>query len=95
MESNVYKVIDDHELRIRGLETSFQSLKTSQAELQVTVMKEGQATRELLNRFVDHTLDDKKMSQNYKHSEKMKVLGILGGAVTTGGVIYLVVSNLF
>lgn len=71
------------------------NVQKGQKELELTVMKDGQQTRELLGRFVDHYFgtDDKKLMMNEKvtmkrlsRTEKI-VLGffaILGGS---GGVI--------
>lgn len=93
-EKTVQGVLDNHEERLARLEGNYESLKSSQYELQVTVMKEGQATRDLLNKFVDHTLGAKENAQENKHEVTLKVLAIVGGTLTTGGVVYLLVSSL-
>jgi len=75
-------------------------ITASQTSLELTVMKDGQQTRDLLGRFVDHYFgtDDKKLVMNEKvtmkrlsRTEKI-ILGffaILGGS---GGVIAGVIT---
>lgn len=78
-----------------ALKSDIVGMQKGQKELEVTVMKDGQQTRDLLGKFVDHYFgtDDKKLMMNEKvtmkrlsRSEKI-ILGffaILGGS---GGVI--------
>ena len=86
------EILEKEHLAFKQEMTSFQK---GQKELELTVMKDGQQTRDLLGKFVDHYFgtDDKKLMINEKvtmkrlsRSEKI-ILGffaILGGS---GGVI--------
>jgi len=76
------------------------TMRASQTSLELTVMKDGQQTRDLLGRFVDHYFgtDDKRLVMNEKftlkrlsRTEKV-ILGffaILGGS---GGVLAGIVA---
>lgn len=95
--------------RIEKLEQSFEIMKTDlgkvkegQSSLELTVMKDGQQTRDLLNKFVDHFFkkDEAEVGVNEritiaKLDRKTKiwlgVLGVLGGGGgVTAGVTALV-----
>ncbi|MEK3977906.1 hypothetical protein MKY37_02325 [Psychrobacillus sp. FSL K6-2836] len=67
----------------------------SQSSLELTVMKDGQQTRELLGRFVDHYFgtDDKKLVMKEKVTLKQLstrakiILGLIGVLGGSGGIL--------
>lgn len=72
-----------------------ESIKASQTSLELTVMKDGQETRGLLNRFVDHYLetDSVKHASNERvtlkrlSSKEKVVIAVLGTIAGSGGLI--------
>lgn len=79
-----------------------QEIKSSQTNLELTVMKDGQETRGILNKFVDHyfAADNQRMQaqsdvihrderitlKRFSTREKI-VLGIVGAFAGTGGIL--------
>ncbi|MEK5070781.1 hypothetical protein [Sporosarcina sp. FSL K6-1508] len=79
-----------------------QEIKSSQTNLELTVMKDGQETRGILNKFVDHYFasdnerlatqrdvihrDERITLKRFSTREKI-VLGIVGAFAGTGGIL--------
>lgn len=81
--------------QISELQTNLAKVQSGQANLELTVMKDGQATRDLLNKFVDHFFKKEelevKAEENItiaKLSTKEKIIvGIVGTVGGGGGLI--------
>ena len=96
----VEEVQEDFRLEMAEFRVEIGKITASQTSLELTVMKDGQQTRDLLGKFVDHyfSTDDKKLVTKEKvtmrrlsRTEKI-ILGffaILGGS---GGVIAGVIT---
>ena len=96
----VEEVQEDFRLEMAEFRVEIGKITASQTSLELTVMKDGQQTRDLLGKFVDHyfSTDDKKLMTKEKvtmkrlsRTEKI-ILGffaILGGS---GGVIAGVIT---
>lgn len=77
-----------------------ESIKSSQTGLELTVMKDGQETRNLLNKFVDHFIgvDKDKLAINERvtlkrFSSKEKItLAVIAAIAGSGGLIAAIVT---
>ena len=98
----VESVQEEFKLEIAEFKLEIAKITASQNSLELTVMKDGQQTRDLLGRFVDHYFgtDDKKLVMNEKvtmkklsRTEKLLLgfFAVLGGS---GGVIAGVITIL-
>lgn len=92
----------DFSTQVQNIAEQVQGIKSSQTNLELTVMKDGQETRGILNKFVDHyfeTDNQRMQTQNdiihkderitlkrFSTREKI-VLGIVGAFAGSGGVL--------
>ena len=90
------KVMEDNQKR---LEVEMMNVRNGQTQLENTVIKESQSTRDLLNKFVDHTLQishtkvqGKQDIQLKKLDTKEKVLVGIIAIFSTGGFLNFIIS---
>jgi len=98
-----------HDERLEGIENAqrefkvqIESIKSSQQSLEFTVMKDGQQTRDLLTKFVDHyfSTDEKKFKSQEKVAlkklgTKEKIwLAVIGSLVGSGGILMSIAAIL-
>lgn len=98
-----------HDERLEGIESAqlelklqMESIKTSQQSLKATVMKDGQQTRDLLTKFVDHyfSADEKKFISQEKVTMKKLgtkekvLLAVIGSLVGSGGILMSIAAIL-
>lgn len=90
------RIINDDVLpRLKMVEDTQADFKRAQTSLELTVMKDGQETRSLLNRFVEHHfgIDKNKLEINErvtmkKLSSKEKItIGIIAAIASSGGLV--------
>ncbi|ARK26021.1 hypothetical protein SporoP37_15960 [Sporosarcina sp. P37] len=77
-------------------------IKSSQTNMELTVMKDGQETRNILNKFVDHYFEtdraklkterdvikvDEKITLKRLSTREKIVIGIVGGLAGSGGLV--------
>jgi hypothetical protein len=78
------------------LKSDLMGVQRGQAQLEVTVMKDGKETRALLKQFVTHVLgQDEKETQAEidRGKQKWEIIGKVAVAlVGSGGLLYLVVE---
>lgn len=100
--------IDEHKIihRVERLErvqadmrVEIAEVKSGQKELENTVMKDGQHTRELLNKVIDFLTENKTAQENNKTEIKLKSLDVkqqvivgVVGAVFGGGTVATILS---
>ncbi|WP_432352649.1 hypothetical protein [Sporosarcina sp. A2] len=98
----VEKAQVDFSTQVQTIADQVQDIKSSQTNLELTVMKDGQETRGILNKFVDHyfAADNQRMEtqrdvihrderitlKRLSTREKI-VLGIVGAIAGSGGVL--------
>lgn len=98
----VEKAQMDFNTQVQTITSQVSEIKSSQTNLELTVMKDGQETRGILNKFVDHYFDaDKQRMQaqsdvihrderitlkRFSTREKI-VLGIVGAFAGSGGIL--------
>jgi len=76
------------------------TLEKGQRELEVTVMKDGKETRDLLKPFADHVLKQAEFDSQTEKDITIKkmdtrekiILGLVGGVLGTGGVAGIIVA---
>lgn len=98
--------LEDVKAELQGIKSEVTAVRSAQSSLELTVLKDGAQTRDLLNRFVDHyfTSDGKAFVSRdaitkQKWGTKEKVwLGIIGvfsggGLVTIGNVAIAWINN--
>lgn len=98
-----------HEERLEGIEKAQQdfklqmeSIKTSQKSLEVTVMKDGQQTRDLLTKFVDHYFStdeimfksQEKVAMKRLSTKEKVILAVIGSLVGSGGILMSIAAIL-
>jgi len=98
-----------HDERLEGIENAqrefkiqMDSINSSQQSLKFTVMKDGQQTRDLLTKFVDHyfSTDDKKFISQEKVTMKKLgtkekvLLAVIGSLVGSGGILMSIAAIL-
>ena len=99
----------NHDERLKGIENAqrefkvqIESIKTSQQSLEFTVMKDGQQTRDLLTKFVDHyfSTDEKKFNSQEKvamkklSTKEKVILAVIGSLVGSGGILMSIAAIL-
>lgn len=89
-------------MQLSELQSNMQKVQTGQANLELTVMKDGQATRDLLNKFVDHFFTKDKQEAQIeeritiaKLSTKEKIIVGIFGAIGAGGGIIGIIEAFF
>ncbi|GKV64668.1 MULTISPECIES: hypothetical protein [unclassified Sporosarcina] len=98
----VEKAQIDFNTQVETIANQVQEIKSSQTNLELTVMKDGQETRGILNKFVDHYFaadnarletqrdvihrDERITLKRFSTREKI-VLGIVGAVAGSGGVL--------
>lgn len=89
----VREVQDDHEKRITQLEFNYSTLEKSMYRVENTVVAEGREQRALLNKLIENQfkLDNKKLTS--KEKVMLALVSVVGGAVSGGGILYLVVEH--
>lgn len=91
----VEEVQEDFRLEMAEFRVEIGKITASQTSLELTVMKDGQQTRDLLGKFVDHyfSTDDKKLTTKEKVTLKqlslrakilLGLIAVLGGS---GGIL--------
>lgn len=98
----VEKAQVDFSTQVQSIAGQVQEIKSSQTNLELTVMKDGQETRGILNKFIDHyfAVDNERLATQRdvlhkderitlkKLSAREKiVLGIVGALAGSGGVL--------
>lgn len=98
-----------HEERLEGIEKAQQdfklqleSIKTSQKSLEVTVMKDGQQTRDMLTKFVDHYfstdvkrfVSQEKVTMKKLGTREKVILAVIGSLVGSGGILMSIAAIL-
>lgn len=118
MEANtVEKMVINHEELIKGdilprleivekaqadFTQQVETIKASQTSLELTVMKDGQQTRDLLTRFVDHFFKTDEQMIKTKEKVTLRKLGtkekvllaLIGALVGSGGVLMSIAAIL-
>ncbi|OKL36984.1 hypothetical protein [Domibacillus mangrovi] len=77
-----------------------ESIKASQTSLELTVMKDGKETRELLKPFADHYLNQVTAETESKKDIKLKqldtrekiIVGVASGVLGTGGLAGIITA---
>ncbi|PIC65323.1 hypothetical protein CSV79_01490 [Sporosarcina sp. P13] len=98
----VEKAQMDFNTQVEAITNQVTEIKSSQTNLELTVMKDGQETRGILNKFVDHYfaadkqrlqterdvihVDERITLKRFSTREKI-VLGIVGAFAGSGGVL--------
>lgn len=98
----VEKAQIDVSAQVQAITSQVSEIKASQTSLELTVMKDGQETRGILNKFVDHyfATDNQRLAQQrdvihaderitlkrFSTREKI-VLGIVGAFAGSGGIL--------
>lgn len=98
----VEKAQVDVSAQVQAITNQVTEIKASQTSLELTVMKDGQETRGILNKFVDHYFssdnerlatqrdvihrDERITLKRFSTREKI-VLGIVGAFAGTGGIL--------
>lgn len=98
----VEKGLVDFSTQVETIANQVSEIKSSQTNLELTVMKDGQETRGILNKFVDHyfAADNQRMQaqsdvihrderitlKRFSTREKI-VLGIVGAFAGSGGIL--------
>ena len=90
--SDMEKLVVDHEKRISQLEINYTALDRGLYRVENTVVAESREQRGLLNELIKNQfkLDSKKLSA--KEKTTLALVSILGGALSGGGIIYIVVQ---
>lgn len=94
MQAETKTEIQDVKTEVQGVKTEVTAVRNAQNSLELTVMKDGQHTRDLLNTFVNHYLkvDEQELERKEKitlrklsKSEKVSIafISMLGG----GGIV--------
>lgn len=95
IHDNILPKLKEHDKIQMEFKQELATIRASQTSLELTVMKDGQQTRDLLGRFVDHYFgtDDKKLVMREKvtlkrlsTTEKV-ILGIVTALGGTGGIL--------
>lgn len=92
----------DFSTQVQSISSQVQEIKSSQTNLELTVMKDGQETRGILNKFIDHyfAVDNERLAtqrdvlhrderitlKRFSTREKI-VLGIVGAFAGSGGIL--------
>lgn len=92
----------DFSTQVQSIAGQVQEIKSSQTNLELTVMKDGQETRGILNKFIDHyfAVDNERLAtqrdvlhrderitlKRFSTREKI-VLGIVGAFAGSGGIL--------
>lgn len=89
----VKAVQDDHEKRISQLEYNYSTLEKSVYRVENTVVAEAREQRTLLNTLIQNQfkLDNKKLTS--KEKVMLALVSVFGGAVSGGGILYLVLEK--
>lgn len=81
---------------VTNMKADLMGVQRGQAQLEVTVMKDGKETRALLKKFVDHVLDQDTVETQAEIENTKKKWEIIGKVVVTalgsGGFIYALVE---
>lgn len=92
----------DFSTQVEAISSQVSEIKSSQTNLELTVMKDGQETRGLLTKFIDHSFavdkakldaqrdvihrDERITLKRFSTREKI-VLGVVGAFAGTGGIL--------
>ncbi|WP_040759408.1 hypothetical protein [Sporosarcina newyorkensis] len=92
----------DFSTQVEAISSQVSEIKSSQTNLELTVMKDGQETRGLLTKFIDHSFavdkakldaqrdvihrDERITLKRFSTREKI-VLGIVGAFAGSGGIL--------
>lgn len=96
---HIEQVINDHENRLKKVETGIENLtkemttmQNSQIKLENTVMKEGRDTREILNKLLDHFFKTDTQKLDMKKEVKLKIIATVGSLLGAGGAVTMLVQ---
>lgn len=80
------------------LKSDLMGVQRGQAQLEVTVMKDGKETRSMLKQFVNHVLEQDTMETQAEIDRSKHMWEILGKIAVTlfggGGIVYLIVETI-
>lgn len=95
MEEAKMEMLHDHEKRLKTVEGNqkemnmqLKDLQSSQYRIETKVMDEGQETRKLLTKFIDHHFDIKGKKLSGEKEIWLKVIGVVGGS---SGLVALII----
>lgn len=82
--NEIEEKVQEHDGKLKVLETRVTSLENVTLRLENTLMREGQETRKILGQVITHTQNMEKIKMNMW----LKMVG-------TGGIVYLIIQEIF